>query len=147
MASPNVNIGAVQDSTLFLELDMPHLQGNILLVEDESFVLEVTAEILQAAGYQVLKARHAAEAMRIFRQNTDTIELLVLDVVLPGRNGWELARELIHLHPQLKIVFVSGYPENANTRTADFGHKVVYLPKPFSVNSLMQKVREAIVAQ
>ena len=127
-------------------LEMPHLQGNILLVEDESFVREVTAEILQAAGYRVLKARHAVEAMKLFRQNEETVELLVLDIVLPGKSGWDLARELLRFHPRLKTVFVSGYPENTANKNMDFERKAIYLPKPFSVDSLMQKVREAIVA-
>ena len=146
MNSASANIGAIQHSAPLFGLDMPHLEGNILLVEDESFVLEVTAEILQAVGYHVLKARQAVEAMKIFRQHPNTIDLLVLDVVLPGRSGWELARELRQLHPQLKTIFVSGYPINATTNKAGLEHNVIYLPKPFSVESLMQKVREAIVA-
>jgi two-component SAPR family response regulator len=84
--------------------------------------------------------------MKVFRQNAGTVELLMVDVVLPGRNGRDLAHDLLRSHPHLKIVFVSGYPENAVTRNADLEHKVIYLPKPFSVASLMRKVREAIVA-
>ena len=146
MNHTSANTELIHNSVPPFGLEMPHLQGNILLVEDESFVREVTAEILQAAGYQVLKARHAVEAMKIFQQNAETIELLVLDIVLPGKNGWELARELLRFHPQLKTVFVSGYPENTVTKKIDFEHKVIYLSKPFSVDSLMQKVREAIIA-
>lgn len=71
---------------------MPRLRGSILLVEDENFVREVTAEILMAAGYNVLTARSAVEALREFRQHEGEVELLVADVVLPGKNGRDMAR-------------------------------------------------------
>jgi DNA-binding NtrC family response regulator len=129
----------------FLGLDLPALTGSILVVEDENFVREVTAEILQAAGYAVLKARNAAEALTVFSENQDCIALVVLDVVLPGRSGRDLARELTHLHPGLKILFMSGYPENAITKDKVIRGKSTYLPKPFSVDGLMRKVRDAIL--
>jgi two-component system, cell cycle sensor histidine kinase and response regulator CckA len=129
-----------------LGLNMPYLPGSILVVEDETFVREVTAEILKAAGYHVLKARNAVEAIRVFDERKDDIALLVADVVLPGRNGRDMAQELMHDHPTLKTIFISGYPDNPACRNHDLLHKTIYLPKPFSVDSLMQKVREVLVA-
>lgn len=126
--------------------DMPRLRGSILLVEDENFVREVTAEILIAAGYTVLKARSAVEGVREFRQHQGEVELLVVDVVLPGKNGRDMARELMKEDSRLKTIFISGYPENAADRNKDFFEKTIYLPKPFSVNSLMQKIRDVIAA-
>lgn len=126
--------------------DMPPLRGSILLVEDENFVREVTAEILQTAGYEVVKARSAAEAMREFRQHKGEVELLVVDVVLPGKSGREMVKELMQYDPTLKTIFISGYPENTGDREGNFLSKSNYLPKPFSVVSLMQKIRETIVA-
>jgi two-component system, cell cycle sensor histidine kinase and response regulator CckA len=122
--------------------DMPPLRGSILVVEDENFVREVTAEILTAAGYRVLKARSAVEAMREFRQHQGEVELLVVDVVLPGKNGRDVAKELMRENPELRTVFISGYPENP----AEFLHHTIYLPKPFSLASLMQKIRDVIAA-
>jgi len=115
---------------------------NVLVVEDENFVREVTAEILAAAGYQVLKARSAVEAIREFRQHPGEVGLLVVDVVLPGKNGRDMAKELMQENPELKTVFISGYPENP----AEFLHHTIYLAKPFSLASLMQKIRDVIVA-
>ena len=66
----------------------------VLLVEDENFVRDVTGEILQSAGYRVLKARNAADAMRTFRQYRDEVQLLLTDVVMPGQNGFNLAHDL-----------------------------------------------------
>src|SRR5690242_17725242 len=82
--------------------DMPPLQGSILLVEDETFVREVTAEILIAAGYNVLKARSAVEAVREFKQHKGEVALLLVDVVLPGKNGRDMAKELMKEEPKLK---------------------------------------------
>jgi CheY-like chemotaxis protein len=115
----------------------------VLVVEDEAFVREVTVEILQAAGYHVLKARHAVEATAVFRQCEEKVDLLVTDVVLPGRNGRDLARELTRLRPDLKTIFISGYPNNV-VRNAALDDRWLYLSKPFSVESLMRKVHEAL---
>jgi two-component system, cell cycle sensor histidine kinase and response regulator CckA len=92
--------------------DTDEAQGRetILLVEDEAFVRDITGEILETAGYRVLKARNAAEATGAFRRYKAIIRLLVTDVVLPGRNGRDLATELRKINPNLKTIFISGYP-------------------------------------
>jgi CheY-like chemotaxis protein len=129
--------------------ELPQIQGNILVVEDEGFVREVTAEILEAAGYHVVKARTAAEALAVFHECGENVDLLVTDVVLPGRNGCELARELRQRVPQLRTVLISGYPENAATRNAEVdgnGGRTTYLQKPFSVESLLRSIRAALAA-
>ncbi len=80
----------------------------ILLVEDEAFVRDVTCEILQSMGYQVLKARNAIEAMCAFHQHQEEVRLLITDVVMPGQNGRDLAQQLRALRPDLKALFISG---------------------------------------
>ena len=116
----------------------------ILLVEDEAFVREVAYEILCSAGYRVLPARNAAEAVRIFRGHREEVQLLLTDVVLPDRNGRDLALELVTVSGGVKAIFISGYPENSITRKGFQHHGWFYLPKPFSAVSLLQKVREAL---
>ena len=118
--------------------------GTILLVEDEAFVREVTCEILESAGYRVLKARNAAEALNSFRRYKRIVRLLLADVVLPGQNGRDLANELRTISPSLRTIFISGYPENAVTRHGLQEDGMFYLPKPFSVESLMRKVNEVL---
>jgi two-component system, cell cycle sensor histidine kinase and response regulator CckA len=115
----------------------------ILLVEDEAFVREVAYEILCSAGYRVLPARNAEEAVRAFRGHPKEVQLLLTDVVLPDRNGRDLALELVTVGG-VKAVFISGYPENSITRKGFQHHGWFYLPKPFSAVSLLQKVREAL---
>jgi CheY-like chemotaxis protein len=118
--------------------------GTILLVEDEDFVRLVTRDVLSFAGYRVLCARHAAEAVRVFRQHEKEVQLLLTDVVLPGRNGQDLARDLRTVRPTLKTMFISGYPENEVTKHGLQEPGVIYLPKPFSVDLLMRTVRQVL---
>jgi len=113
-------------------------------VEDEAFVREVACEVLSGAGYRVLKAGNATEALQVFRENAGAVQLLLTDVVLPDRNGCDLAMELSTVGGGVKSIFVSGYPENLITRRGLRQPGWFYLPKPFSVASLMQKINEAL---
>lgn len=88
----------------------------ILLVEDEVFVREVTQEVLEMAGYTVITACDAAEAIRVFERHNNLVHLLVTDVVMPGMNGRELANRLLMRRPDLKTIFISGYADNAVVR-------------------------------
>jgi two-component system cell cycle sensor histidine kinase/response regulator CckA len=116
----------------------------ILLVEDEEFVREVVADILEFEGYRVFRTRNAQEAKAAFHRYGEIVQLLITDVVLPGQNGLDLARELRSDDPSLRILFVSGFPENAWTRQEHLEGENLYLPKPFSAESLMQAVRRAM---
>jgi CheY-like chemotaxis protein len=120
------------------------LVPTILLVEDEAFVREVTCKILSSAGYRVLPAHNAAEALEFFRAHPNQVHLLLTDVVLPDRNGCDLALELLTLSRGIGVVFVSGYPENAVTRTGSRRPGWFYLPKPFSAALLLQKVKDVL---
>ena len=112
----------------------------ILLVEDERFVREVMCKVLRAAGHRVVMSENAAQARRAFRLHGGEIELLITDVIMPGEDGRKLANSLRTRNPQLRTLFISGYPETATEgrrriRTCEF-----YLPKPFSAASLSEKV-------
>jgi len=130
--------------SIVADRDQPRGRGTILLVEDESFLLEVTCEILESAGYRVLKTRNAAEAVSAFHQYKAIVRLLLTDVVLPGQNGRDLANELRSISPDLPIIFISGYPENVVTRQGIQEGGMSYLPKPFSLQSLTCKVRQVL---
>jgi two-component system cell cycle sensor histidine kinase/response regulator CckA len=117
--------------------------ATILLVEDETFVRDVACEILSAGGYRVLQARNAAEAVETFRAQPEAVQLILADVVLPDRNGCDMALELAP-GTGARVIFISGYPENRVTRNGLQRPGWFYLPKPFSADSLLQKVREAL---
>jgi two-component system, cell cycle sensor histidine kinase and response regulator CckA len=114
----------------------------ILFVEDESFVREVAGEILQSAGYRVLTAKNAVEAVRAYDAHCGAVDLLLADVVLPGENGRALARRLKGKNPALKILLVSGYAEQMGLQ----GDVVECLGKPFSGGMLLRKVRQTLAA-
>jgi two-component system cell cycle sensor histidine kinase/response regulator CckA len=126
------------------DLASTDLARTILLVEDEAFVREVACEVLSRAGYRVLKAGNAKEAVKIFREHAGEVHLLLTDVVLPDRNGRDLATELAALGDGVKSIFVSGYPENSITKRGLKQPGWFYLPKPFSVVSLLQKISEVM---
>jgi two-component system cell cycle sensor histidine kinase/response regulator CckA len=116
----------------------------ILLVEDEAFVRNVAYEVLCSAGYRVLSARNAADAVRAFRDHTGEVQLLIADVVLPDRNGCDLALELAAISGSVRAIFISGYPENSITRRGIQHAGWSYLPKPFSAGSLLRKIKEVL---
>ncbi|MFZ0286627.1 MAG: response regulator [Terriglobales bacterium] len=119
-------------------------QETILVVEDDPFVRDAACDILENEGYRVLRARNAAEAQSAFRRQQGSVRLLLSDVVLPGQNGPGLAKDLRDIRPRLKTIFMSGYPENIVTRYDLTANEVLYLPKPFSAESLLAKVRQVL---
>ena len=113
----------------------------ILFVEDEAFVRDVTCEVLRSAGYRVLAAKNAAEAMRIYEARGNEVELLLSDVVLPGESGRVLAKRLRRENPGLKILLVTGYAEQMGLRD---GTQEECLAKPFSTEVLLGRVRQLL---
>jgi len=116
----------------------------ILLVEDDDAVRELAGAILEDHGYQVLAARDANAALTIVSAHSETIDLLVTDVVMPGMSGPALAKQLTRRFPQLKVLLISGYPDGEIQQyTVDNLH-IDLLPKPFHVDSLIGKVRSVL---
>ena len=113
----------------------------ILLVEDDAFVREVTNEVLRSAGYGVLAAKDAAEAVRTYEERGGKVDLLLSDVILPGETGLALAGTLRSKNPTLKVLLVSGYGEQI-ARLEVAGEE--YLGKPFSSETLLRRVRQIL---
>jgi two-component system, cell cycle sensor histidine kinase and response regulator CckA len=132
---------------MLADTDPARGSGTILLVEDDTLLREVTCETLESAGYRVLAARNAAEAVSAFNEYQAIVGLLLTDVVLPGQNGRDLANELRTISPKLRIIFTSGYPENAITEHGIQQDGMFYLSKPFSLQSLTRKVRQVLGKQ
>ena len=133
-----------QELGLIAEKPADLARSTILVVEDEDFVREVTCEVLLSAGYLVLRARTAAEALHLFTRNGGKLQLLLTDVVLPGRSGQMLAQELRTISPGLKTIFISGYPETHISKQGLQESGTFYLPKPFSVQMLLGAVEAAL---
>jgi two-component system, cell cycle sensor histidine kinase and response regulator CckA len=118
----------------------------ILIVDDEPFILDLACSMLKRNGYNVLCASSAQQALDLIQTDPDQkIDLALLDIVMPGMDGAELALHLTEMRPNLSIMFMSGYAENPEVRPERF-RQVMFLAKPFSSLVLAAKVREAIDA-
>ena len=117
----------------------------ILLVEDEAFVRKVTAEVLESAGYSVVIAGNAPEALEAYGRRCQSVDLLLADVVMPGMSGRELAAEFKTRCPLGRILLMSGYADQLALCQSSPDHKA-YLGKPFSIGTLLKRVREVLDA-
>jgi two-component system cell cycle sensor histidine kinase/response regulator CckA len=124
------------------------LSGNetpktVLLVEDEAPLREFIHTVLTAHGYNVLEAADGFEGLSVGRQYEGPIHLLLSDIVMPGPNGPQVSEELTNFRPDMRTLFISGYPEFAgDSRVPHQG--MILLPKPFTQNDLLRKMREIL---
>lgn len=116
----------------------------ILAVEDDAGVREFVTRILKQQGYTVLEATDAHEAIRLVKNHQGVIHLLLTDVIMPGANGRTLAAELEQICPGLKILFMSGYTNDAIAHHGVLEPGITFLPKPFTTLGLARKVREVL---
>ncbi len=116
----------------------------ILLVEDEEAVRNLSREMLNACGYNVIEAVNGVEALKIVEMNPTAIDLLMTDVMMPQMGGKELSERLLLLRPDIKVLFTSGYTDGAATRLGILNEATHFLAKPFTFNSLTKKIRELL---
>jgi CheY-like chemotaxis protein len=118
----------------------------ILVVEDQDSIRELTREFLKSSGYTMLEARDGSEALQLAERYESAIDLLVTDVVMPKMGGRELAHRLSTVRPVIKVLYMSGYAENSAAEPGILDQNPVWLHKPFSLDSLLHKVREVLDA-
>jgi PAS domain S-box-containing protein len=118
----------------------------ILLVEDQPEVLAVTRATLERHGYAVIGAATGMEALEQARTHGSTIAMLLTDVVMPGMTGRELATALLHNHPTLRVLYMSGYTDGIIVHHGVLDPDVAFIQKPFTPNALLSKVRERLDA-
>jgi two-component system, cell cycle sensor histidine kinase and response regulator CckA len=116
----------------------------ILLVEDEGAVRTLAAKVLRGLGYHVLEARLGREAMEIGQAFQGPIELLLTDVIMPESSGSELARQMVTIRPAIRVLFMSGYTDEAIIHHGVLVANMSYLQKPFTPDILARKVREVL---
>jgi PAS domain S-box-containing protein len=116
----------------------------VLLVEDEDSVRQLVRETLESRGYRVLEAANGADALTLAATHSDPIHLVITDVVMPGLNGHELVQQLQSARPGLKVLYLSGYAQDAFPSTAAADSQKTFLQKPFTLQSLSRKVREIL---
>jgi len=111
----------------------------ILVVEDQPATSQITRILLESWGYRVLEAHSGEEAVDVFGRDGHGIHLVLTDVIMPGMNGAELARALLERQPDLRVVFMSGYPNDQVNRP-----DTAFLPKPFNPASLSRMIRREL---
>jgi signal transduction histidine kinase/CHASE3 domain sensor protein/CheY-like chemotaxis protein len=127
--------------------DLPHGSATILVVEDEAGVREIAVAILRSLGYRVLEAPDGDEGLLVFGAHAAEIDMLLTDVVLPGKvRGRELAERITAIRPGVKVMFMSGYTENSIVHHGRLDDGVQLLGKPFKREQLARKVAEVLGA-
>jgi two-component system cell cycle sensor histidine kinase/response regulator CckA len=126
---------------------MPRGTESILLVEDEDAVRGIIRRVLESQGYTVLDARNGNDALQICQRHQSPIHLLVADVVMPKMSGRELAQLIVGLRPAIKVLYLSGYTDDAVFRHGVLESGLMFLQKPFTPLILAEKVRNALDQQ
>ena len=128
-------------------LTIPRGTETVLLVEDEDAVRTLSRIVLQSSGYRVLEARDGQEAVWVAQQHPGPIDILVTDLVMPRMSGRQLADLLAQARPHTRVLFMSGYTDEAVTRHGVLEAGAAFLQKPFSPIGLARKVREVLDAE
>jgi len=116
----------------------------ILVVEDDEGVRDLTGHHLAASGYRVLQATDAASALECLQATKDPVHLLLTDVVMPGMDGRELAEIVRRLRPEIRVLYMSGYPDDTLSDRSDRWNENVLISKPFDRAKLLSMVRMAL---
>jgi two-component system, cell cycle sensor histidine kinase and response regulator CckA len=122
-------------------------QGTILLVEDEEGLRSLNARGLRSRGYSVIEASNGIEAMEALEEKNGAVDLVVSDVVMPEMDGPTLLKAMRDRNPDLKIIFVSGYAEDAFEKSLPENQQFAFLPKPFTLSQLVAAVKETMTLQ
>ena len=143
----NIYLPVVKTAIEETEAISPVAEGGtetILVAEDDAQVRGLTTEILNSAGYTVIEAIDGEDAVEKFVEHSDTVELLLLDVVMPRKNGKEAYDEIKKINPDIRVIFMSGYTGDVIISKGIIGKEYDFIQKPLSPNELLLRVREAL---
>jgi DNA-binding response OmpR family regulator len=141
---PRVDQPAEQTSAERKPITVSRGTETILLVEDDPQLRELSSSVLGHCGYRVLKAATPEEGIAICESNHQEIRLLVTDVVMPRMNGRQLAERIQKLCPKIRVLYISGYTDNAIVHYGVLDPGLWFLAKPFTLSALVAKVREVL---
>lgn len=114
------------------------------MVEDTILLRELTRLLLEGVGYRVIDSGVPEEALRIAKDYVGPLPLLITDVIMPGMSGITLAEEFAKIRPETKVLYTSGYADDAITRHGGLASDASFLEKPFSRDALIRKVRQIL---
>jgi len=132
---PEAGVGAARSRRAGQECE------TVLLVEDEEMVRQLAVRILEQEGYNILEANDAMQAMDLHGKHQGPIQLMITDIVMPRSNGYELAEKISKERPETKILFISGYVNEAIAKAGFPQSRVSFLKKPFTPDELSHMVR------
>jgi PAS domain S-box-containing protein len=138
------DVAAVEQPAAPLPAPAETARETILVVEDEVNLRRLTRQFLENQGYTVLEAADGAAAVQICVAHQGIIHLLLTDVIMPGMNGRELAHRVSEIRPNMKVLYMSGYTENAIGHNGTLDAGITLLQKPFTLHALKAKVREVL---
>jgi PAS domain S-box-containing protein len=141
---PRVNEVAADDSPAVVSPLSFNGDETILLAEDETSLRTLTRNTLELCGYKVIEAKDGNEALALSENRTETIDLLVTDVVMPGMGGRDLAQRMVRQRPNLKVLFMSGYTGQTVGVQGPIDPGSAFISKPFTREALTRKIREVI---
>ncbi|MGI9077722.1 MAG: ATP-binding response regulator [Gemmatimonadaceae bacterium] len=124
--------------------NLPRGTETVLLVEDEESVRNLIRRILAKCGYTAIEAVNGREALLKFTESPDSIDLVVTDLLMPEMGGRELVERIMVIRPHVKVIFMSGYAEDAIARDGVLANGAIFLEKPFSLQTFATAVRDSL---
>jgi DNA-binding response OmpR family regulator len=119
----------------------------VLVIDDDDMVADICREILQRSGYDVVIARSGKEAIDVFKENQNGIDMVILDMILPDMSGRDIYDRLKIVNPDLNVLFVSGYDLDAQMEDIMECGGDGFIQKPFNMDTLLEKTREILASQ
>ena len=116
----------------------------ILIVDDEAIIRDLVSDVLKENDYDILTAANGEEGLEIYKKNQQIIDLIILDIIMPGISGGELFKLIREINPDMKIIITSGYSKQKVTKTIMASGANGFLPKPFNINKLLELVNTTI---
>jgi signal transduction histidine kinase/CheY-like chemotaxis protein len=141
---PCVTDGDLVDRTQRPDAALPEGTETVLLVEDNSMVLEFALNALKGLGYTVIQASDGEEAISLAERHDGDIHILVSDVILPGMNGKALADRLVHIRPGMRVLFTSGYSGDLISHHGVLEEGIHFISKPYTAHALARKIRDVL---
>jgi CheY-like chemotaxis protein len=141
---PRVVTETIGQNPAQVSMEMPRANGTILIVEDDAMVLHIAQRAIEVCGYSVLTAKSSAEADKVLEVHDKNVDLILLDVVLPGRDGYQLFESYHKKYPHLRVLYMSGYMDNAIVNNKILPRGLPFIQKPFTAEILALKVLEAL---
>jgi C4-dicarboxylate-specific signal transduction histidine kinase/ActR/RegA family two-component response regulator len=130
-----------------VQKESPRGKERILLVDDEKTVLDIGQDLLRQYGYETLLADGGEKAIEIYRQEKDRIDLVILDLIMPGMGGQKCFQELLKINPKIKVIISTGASAEEQVREAFSPHPVGFVSKPYQLKDMLEKVREILDAK